>query len=521
MDTLDIYRAGSLFVTIKPDDSSTQTKKVMGDNTLQLTFKDSRNIQFMVNDYCTVFGEKYLLNSRPVVKKDSSYYWEYSLNMDADSLELSKAQFLFLGADNTLRESDFSLMGTADTFMDLLIQNANRVGGSWIKGNVVGTGYHHMTFSGQNCYEALGKLATEFDTEFWIDGRTVHLFDRARDTGYSFRQGRNKGLYDITRLPTDNTSIVTRLYAFGANKNLPASYRNSTPRLLMTEGTYYLEKNVDKYGVIEATQIFDDIFPTRTGKVTAVDAANVFHFIDATMDFNLNDYLLPGLTAKVTFNTGQLAGYTFEISAYDNTTKQFTILQNKDETAIAVPSAELNPGIGDQYVLVDITLPQIYIDAAEVALKAKAQATLDLNAEPQETYKITFDPVFLKKRNIIPVIGDLVWLWDGDLDVDRKIRVTATTRGIVNEWDLQVDLSDKVSPGIISRITQGVADNADGIAAVNNTLQNTAILNRRIIGDLRIDQGTIILLTLPSTASMVGFTEVVVENATGRVYKKI
>lgn len=521
MDTLDIYRAGSLFVTIKPDDSSAQTKKVMGDNTLQLTFKDSRNIQFMVNDYCTVYGEKYLLNSRPVVKKDSTSYWEYTLTMDADSLELSKAQFLFLGADNTLKESDFSLMGTADTFMDLLIQNANRVGAGWIKGNVVSTDYHNLTFSGQNCYDALGKLATEFDTEFWIDGRTIHLFDRARDTGYTFRQGRNKGLYDITRLPTDNSSIVTRLYAFGANKNLPAAYRGSTPRLLMTDGIYFLEKNIDKYGIIEATQIFDDIFPTRTGKVTSVDAANVFHFIDAAMDFNLNDYLLPGLTAKVTFNTGQLAGYTFEISSYDNATKQFTILQNKDETAIVVPSATLKPGIGDQYVLVDITLPQSYIDAAEAALKAKAQATLDLNSEPQETYKITFDPVYLKKRNIVPVIGDLVWLWDGDLDVDRKIRVTATTRGIVDEWNLQVDLSDTVTPGIITRITQNVADTADGLAAVNSTLQNTAILNRRIIGDLSIDQGTLIFLSLPQTDTLVGFTELVVENATGKLFKKI
>jgi hypothetical protein len=521
MDTLDIYRAGTLFVTIKPDDSSVQTKKVMADNNLQITFKDSRNIQFMINDYCTVYGEKYIINVRPVVKKDSPYYWEYTLKLDADSLELSKAQFLFLGADNTLKESDFSLMGTGDTFIDLVIQNANRVGAGWIKGVVIPTDYHNMTFSRINCYQALGKIAEEFGTEFWIDGRTVHLTGRGTDTGYTFQQGRKKGLYDITRVPIDSTSIITRLYAFGSNKNLPADYRGFTPRLLMTGGIYSLEKNVAKYGVIEATQIFEDIFPTRTGKVTAVDAFNVFHFIDNTMDFNLNDYLLPGLTAKVTFNTGQLSGYTFELSAYDNGTKQFTLLQNKDETAITVPSADFKPAIGDTYVLVDITLPQSYIDDAEARLKAKAQATLDLNSEPQETYKISFDPTYLRNRALVPVIGDLIWILDEDFDLDRKIRVTATTRGLVNEYDLQVDVSDVVQAGTIQRLVQGVSDNTAGLTAVNNTLQNTAILNRRIIGDLTVDQGTVILKTLASTASMTGFAELVVELSTGRVFKKI
>ncbi|HEY4207977.1 MAG TPA: hypothetical protein VGM31_14235 [Puia sp.] len=521
MDTLDIYRAGNLFITIKPDDSSTQTKKVMGDNILQLTFKDNRFIPFMLNDYCVVYGEIYSLNTLPTSKKDSGYLFEYTLTLQADGFNLAKAQFLFLGADNTLRESDFSLMGTADDFIDLVIQNANRASAGWVKGTVIDDGYHNMTFSGSNCYDALGNLATEFKTEFWIDGRTIHLTGRSRDTGWTFRQGRNKGLYDITRLQQNNTSVVTRLYAFGSDKNLPAGYRNYTPRLLMTDGIYSLDKNVDKYGVVEATQLFDDIFPTRTGKVTSVDAANFYHFIDASMDFDLNTYLLPGLTAKVTFNTGQLSGYTFELSSYDNATKQFTLLQNKDETAIVVPSADLKPAIGDSYVLVDISLPQSYIDTAEAKLKDTAQTFLDANCEPLVIYQITFDQVYLKKRNIMPAIGDAVWLVDNDYDVDRRIRITSTTRGIINEWDLQVELADNITPGTITLLTQGVADNALGLSAVNSTLQNTAILNRRIIGDLSVSQGTIVLLDLPTTADLTGFSEIVVQNSTGRVYRKI
>jgi hypothetical protein len=122
-------------------------------------------------------------------------------------------------------------MGTADTFMDLLLANAARVG-TWEKGQVIPTGYKNLTFSRENCYSALQRLAEAFGTEFAIEGRKMHLTKRAKDTGYEFKQGQHKGLYDVTRVNIDQTSIVTRLYAYGAQKNLPPDYRNYSQRRL-------------------------------------------------------------------------------------------------------------------------------------------------------------------------------------------------------------------------------------------------------------------------------------------------
>lgn len=521
MQTIDIMRGSSLLVTIKPDDSSAQTKKIMGDNSLSITFEDNKIIPFQINDWCVVFGERYQLNTVPTSRKISIFRYEYTLIMQSEGSLLARAQFMFLDNVNNLTESDFSLMGNADTFIDLVITNANRVSSGWVKGEVIPSSYKNLTFSKENCYNALSRLSEEFDTEFWIIGQTIHLTKKQRDTGYTFMHGKNNGLYEITRTPLNDSSVVTRLYAYGSDKNLPPDYRNYSKRLLMTNGDQYIEQNTAKYGAIEYTEIFDDIYPHRTGKVTSVNAVNPFVFIDTTISFDINAQLLPGITAKVVFNTGQLAGYQFEVSKFNNSIKEFTILTNKDERVLDIPSTTLKPAIGDEYVLVDIIMPQTYIDAAEQELRDRAQALLDQTSEAQMAYQVVMDPVYIKNKGISISIGDKVWLVDSELQVNRPIRITSTTRDIVNEFQYQVELSDTVSAGTISNIINAQATNSRNINSVSQTVQNSSILNNTQIGDLNVKQGTVVLQTPPTTNTTTGFSQLYIEDATGKIYKKI
>ncbi len=211
-------RGEDVLVTIKPDNASTQKKTVMGDNIINIIFEDSRILPFAVNDWCEVFGENYYLLNVPESKKVEKYKYEYNLTMKAEGHLLERAQYMFLGADNSLRESDFALMGTADTFIDLVVANANRVGSGWVKGQVIPTAYKNLSFSKENCYTVLARLAEETETEFWVVGKTIHLTKVQTDTGQKVQHGRNKGLYEITRRAQDNTNVVTRLYAFGAER---------------------------------------------------------------------------------------------------------------------------------------------------------------------------------------------------------------------------------------------------------------------------------------------------------------
>lgn len=521
MQTVDIYRGADLFVTIKPDADSSQIKKIMGENVIRLAFDDNRFINFQINDWCTVFSEKYILIGIPTVTKLSQFRYRYTVEMHAEGVLLSRYQFLFLGDDNSLKETDFSLMGNTNTFMNLLLQNLHRNDTEWKLGEIIPSVYKNLTFSAENCYNALARIAEEFETEFYFVGKTIHLGKKIRDTGYSYKHGQGLGLREITPQPVDGGGVVTRLYAFGSEKNIPSDYRNFSRRLRMTDGQLYLERNTDIYGVIEFTKIYDDIYPHRTGKVTGVDALDPFSFTDSTIDFNINDYLLPGIAAKVTFNTGQLSGYTLDIRSFDNGTKEVIVLLNKDERALDIPSTSIRPAIGDEYVLVDIVMPNSYIIAAEAELTAAAAKLLEEVSVPQKKYSIVFDPTYLRRKNQFPSIGDLIWITDENFELQRKIRVTSTTRKIVQEWELSVELADAITSNRIDVIVNNQSSNARDIVDLEKFLQNNSTLNNTVIGDLAIKQGTAKIQDIPTTSTLIGFSELVIDNTTGRIFKKV
>lgn len=515
MHEIDIYRGANLFVKIKPDESSTQTKRVMAENQLSITFEDNRHINFRLGDYCTVFGERYQVSRLPGETKGSRYQYKYTLIMNSEGFDLTKISYLFLDPDNNLTEGEFSLMGNPDTFIDLLITNANRASSGWVKGQVIPGDYKNLTFSKDNCYNALSRLAEEFETEFSIEGKIIHLTKRVRDVGYTFKHGRNKGLYEITRQNRDDSDVATRLYAYGSEKNLPEEYLVQGRRLRLPADDYpFLEKNVDKYGVIEHTELFENIYPRRIGKVTSVNAGDPFVFIDTTLDFDINAQLLPGISAKVVFNTGQLAGYQFEVKQYNAGTHTFTLLKNGEERVIELPSTLFRPGIGDEYVLVDMKMPEEYITAAENELKVAAQALLDQISEPQLAYNVVLDPVFLRDRNWQVQIHDLVWILDDELEIQRKIRVVSTVRNIVDEFSYSIDMADIVSPGTMSLIFNSQAASDRDIRDINGQILNNSILNNNVIG-------TLAFAGMPQTNTTTGFLPVYIEIATGKLFAKI
>jgi hypothetical protein len=260
----------------------------------------------------------------------------------------------------------------------------------------------------------------------------------------------------------------------------------------------FIENNTDKYGTVENTAIFDDIYPRRQGTVSVVDSLDVFYFEDDSMDFDLNDYLLGGVTAKVTFNTGQLSGLTFEIASYNHVDKAFKILLNKDNSYIDLPNDSLKMDVGDKYVLTDIRMPDSYIIAAEAELLAKATEFLARLSEPTLAYQVTFDQAFFKQNSIVINIGDVVRILDTPLGVDREIRVVGTTRDIVNEYDAKVELSDRIEYGVINRLQVTQDATIREVAGISSQLQNRRIFNNTYTGNFRILSGTILVPDMPS-----------------------
>jgi hypothetical protein len=484
----------------------------MGDNIITLSFDKTYKVPLKVGDWCQVYGEKYYLNALPKIKKVSNVLYEYTVVMQAEYYNLQKTNFLGYGLDNELRKVKHSLTGTPDDFVYLLLQNANRNGGGWEKGTVVGGAAQTMTFDSENCLSVLERIAKQFGTEWYVEGKKISLDARQKDRGQTFRFGRNKGLKEINQEDLPDTGIVTRLYARGGNKNIPGDYRDYSDRLLMTGGIDFVEKNAAKYGIIEGSQVFEDIFPRRTGKVTSTFTGSPFIFTDTSIDFDVNAQLLPGLSAKVTFNTGQLAGYTFDIGQFLNGPKTFTILKNKDEKQLDVPSDLLRPEIGDEYVLVDIKMPESYVTAAEAELKAAAESMLNTVSEAQQKFTVITDPIYLRKKKLVITPGDLIWVYDQDLEINRRIRVTGVVRRFEDEYDYNLTLADGVSTSPNKDWDSGISNNSRDISNINDRLNNRSSENNFV--------GTVILADIKQTSDTSGMFPLYVD-ASGMVYKKV
>lgn len=468
MTEYTIKRGEGVALTTKNATGSV-VRKIMAEHLVRLNFSLPVHVDLRIGDTVQVYGETYTLRWLPNVQKRAQRQFDYACEFVAPHYALADVLFFTLNTDNSVSLGEFTLNHTTEGFLDLLVQNANRVQSGWARGMVQVTEMKNLSFSGENCLEVLSRLAAEFETEWHVDGQTIHLYRRGEDltaepsydTGLTFEYGRGKGLRGIERTNVD-MNLTTRLYAFGSEKNLLGEYRNFSPRLLLPEATgRYLSKNEDLYGIKEEMRVFEDIYPRRIGQVTAV--STIYKFIDEFTDFDINDQLIPDITVKVNFLTGQLAGYTFELldpSGFNNETKEFTLIKNADEKALELPNELLRPAVGDLYVLTDLIMPESYVQIAEEALQEVAQFHLDQSSSPKLSYAIDCDPFHFRSNNITVDLAQSVRIKDTDLDIDRKIRIVALERDINDRYAYKLSVSDSVKllGSVLARLRQKEID---------------------------------------------------------------
>lgn len=349
---------------------------------------------------------------------------------------------------------EFPLIGTIEVFLLALKNNMKRFSANWELGNFTNGETKTITFGDDNCLSAMQKICNEFKTDFWIkyeNGKyLIHTGDYGKKVPLKFEYGKGKGLYSLSRNNVDDNDIVNRLYVFGGTNNIPNEYRNFSKRLKLP-GADYLEDagSIAGFGLKEGSITFDEIYPHRTGKITSLGDTK-FKFLDSTMDFDLNEkeadgvktkYLIAGTSAKVHFNTGNLAGYEFEIKkgGYNNTTKTFEIIPFKNDQGQSFPdeaSTAFQFAVGDEYVLLDIVMPKTYIDNAENELLQKGLEQFELNKNAKVSYDLNVDPAYMEKIGVGKFdIGDYIQVYDPVLGIDKVLRVNQTTIDFIQSGD--------------------------------------------------------------------------------------
>ena len=460
--------------------------------------------------------------------------------------ELMKTQYRDCDANGKSTRSTFDLTYSIKDFVKVIIYNLNRdYPGLWAfdEDNCPDTDPITIQFSKQNCLQVLQSLCSEsnFKLEFKISQangvRTIHIGKFGAKIvppgGREFFEwGKGNGLYTLKEKKIDDKSIKTRLWIEGGTTNIRADYRNYSERLqlpfprrlnkhkhTLADGTV-IEAESEMIGILndndrfiedadlrealgsdEDTAQYDNIYPRRTGEVTALVEGDINSFVDDTMDFDLTEkdangtkYLINEVSAKINFISGLLAGQQFELAAYDHSSNTFTLKPYTDNRGLTIPTAETEAyriRTGDKYTITEINLPKSYEDDAEEELWYAGKEDFDGMKQARAQYDLTLDRKYLidntpsDAETSIFNVGDYVPIKDVRFGIEKSIRIQKVVRNLLVDQDYTLTLSDTTKISVAAQTVIDVINHEQII--VNNRLRdlNKARRGWRTTEDLR------------------------------------
>lgn len=471
---LKIYdKRNRLRTTLVPDSSSTHHEEVGGDDYLSVSLDSQECVTLELNDWTVWEGRKFWCVETYTPKQTGRRKWTYSVKLYGAASLIKQALML-----NTEDSPVFSYTATAREHVALVVKNLNRwMGGitDWKVGKVEATGNIVVDYSeGLYGNDALKKIADEAGTEWWIEGMTVNVCRCER--GDEVTLGYGNGLLSIERDSADNVKFFTRLFPIGSSRNIDAEKYGSS-RLLLPSRATYVERNTE-LGIVEHFEqtAFQEIYPRRTGKVSSVRKEtkkgddgkpfDIYYFTDGEMNFDPNEYEIGGLVKRVTFQTGQLAGlgndedgeHYFEVN-YNSETREFeliTIWPYDDDTQ--VPGGVLEPKAEDTYILWNVRMPDEYYPIAEEEYATAVEKYMDEHCLDKSVYKCSTDYVALKKRGVVPCMGQRVRLESDRFFASgyRESRITMVDQKLERPTEADIEISDVLSQTTQSRMADEI-----------------------------------------------------------------
>lgn len=472
----------------------------MGERTISCSFESPVVINFAIGDYLTYRGEVFYLYYTPSQTKSASSgsaqdAFEYDLVFNTVDVELQNCQLLDYvpyGNDYHYQPSpSFSFVGTVKTFAERIQANMNRDYPGWTIDVYEGveTEEAEIQIDNTSCWNALVMINKEFGLNFLVTKRRVRIGYPEDSLNHTFYYGKDDGLYQITRNVNADEAIVTRLYAYGGERNIPSDYNKresdfSGKRNLMLPGyletgkSYIESKNISAYGVREYTQLFEDIYPSIAGvelpgigridelvsaeKITEeTETSGSFKVTIKNIGFNIKDYLTSE-TATISMRSGSLIGYEFEIVEViqlDNGNYEITLNKSTRDN-FQVPNAGQSLSTGDRFILLNITMPDKYVEYAEDKLLNAATSYLAEHDHVTYTYDIGVDEIYMARNgNLHDLIreGMRLPLYDADFETDYSIIIQSLSikeGGVIPVYE--ISLSDKPIASTIDKIWDAI-----------------------------------------------------------------
>ena len=507
----------------------------MGERAITATFSHHEEVDFDVFDYIVYRGEKFELESIPTVKKVSRYEYEYELRFVSLKYELERCEMRDLvPSDNGViypTPLTFSFTGDVRYLAERIQACLDSLYGDGVWTIVIAEGVKseekNITIAQQNCWNALALVNTAYGLNFHTKGRTITIGGEQPLIDHVFEYGKGNGLYEIERAADTDTGIVTKLRAFGGTRNLdysypkqpewsdsvlPVSFAFSPLRLMLpsfkkdgkTDFVLADDATIAKYGIREASMVYEDIYPTITGATNAkgerIDKIKSVEPVDDEkstfviglydLGFDLEEHLTTS-NAQISMKTGTLQGYTFELAdggverlsdgGYKITLTRNS-LESSEESGFYVPSSSWNMAAGDEFVLLNALMPQEYIRDAEERLQARAEEYIAQYGKTNFSYNIGLHDKFLVEHPSLYeslIEGSKLSVYDAELGISEEVTiqsVTITENAEDNTLpQVKVTLNNQPSASTLDRI-QGQIDALANESAANNFTTQSEIM---------------------------------------------
>lgn len=400
---IQIKRNNKVFFTLEDfGEGSKLSYQLMDHHYIILKFTTATPIYFEIGDSVEIpdFGYFELTSSYFPKHNDSDGY-DYEMQMDAYYMSW-KNKICKYRPQHGANETSFNLTTTVGVHMNVILGNLKALGLTYNgkEFSVDYTTYNNKAFDVQKRFlieygsisilDALNAICSEdaLNCEWWIDGSIIYL-------GYCEMEGQTTFEQDVNFLSMSysesKSTYITRLYAFGSDRNIPKGYFTGADADVTTDGvaTDYLmlpNKEVDSDGfyakdgylenvnvvkndkqAIEGVVMFEEEYPKVESVVSSIKTydstvdnedgtktTQTFWQVTSTDSFTNSfkeSWIKSNLTLGIKFTSGALMGMEFDVSfKVIDKVNYFEIVAN-DTYGRTLPDGVMCPKVGDKYFL--------------------------------------------------------------------------------------------------------------------------------------------------------------------------
>lgn len=426
---IQIKRNNKVFFTLENfGEGSKLSYQLMDHHYIILKFTTATPIYFEIGDSVEIpdFGYFELTSSYFPKHNDSDGY-DYEMQMDAYYMSW-KNKLCKYRPQHGANETSFKLTTTVGVHMNVILGNLKALGltHNGKEFSVDYTTYNNKAFDVQKRFlieygsisilDALNAICSEdaLNCEWWIDGSIIYL-------GYCEMEGQTTFEQDVNVLSMSysesKSTYITRLYAFGSDRNIPKGYFTGADADVTIDGvaTDYLmlpNKEVDSDGfyakdgyienvnvvkndkqAIEGVVMFEDEYPKVESAVSSIKTydstvdnedgtktTQTFWQVTSTDSFTNSfkeSWIKSNLTLGIKFTSGALMGMVFDVSfKVIDKVNYFEIVAN-DTYGRTLPDGVMCPKVGDKYFLFNWDATKItdtdLIPAAQLSLFDRAK----------------------------------------------------------------------------------------------------------------------------------------------------